>query len=114
MDGEGRQAEWDSCIEDFDFDGDDLCASYVASACCLAKVSTNDCLKNDEFVEYFNCYSERESGQECPELSEISCGAATLSGAGADDSGEGRRPAMNSVNTLAVCAASVIAALVCS
>lgn len=117
--GEGRQAEWNKCVGGFDFDSTDVCASYTVSACCLAQVSTNECLEIDEFVEYFNCYySERDSGQDCPDLFDVLCSSATLTGGvGSDENGAGRRSAINAVNkgvcTFAAGVVSVVAAVAC-
>lgn len=117
VEGGEEQAGWAECMEAFGVDSDDVCATYAASACCLDQVSPSDCFKNDEFVEYFNCYSERASAQECLDVSEARCDPATLAGGvGADGSGAGRRSGMNSVNrrvgTFAVGIIAILAAIV--
>lgn len=93
VESEVEEAEWDACIEAFDVgNSDDPCASYTASSCCLAGLSTKDCLENDGFVEYSNCYSESERGQECPDLSYVLCSPAVATGVvETEDNGVRRR-----------------------
>jgi len=54
LDGENVD-EYTECVENFDCGMDDWCAALSIGPCCMASVSSNDCLGNNAFVEYWTC-----------------------------------------------------------
>lgn len=52
---EGQYEEYLECTTSFDYEETDTCSIVSITPCCLDLTNSNDCVGNNNFVEYFSC-----------------------------------------------------------